>query len=430
MAVSFLDRKNIELINVVLFSEEIGVLGYNKKTAQSYFAFNQEFLAKNIYKNIFPIGIKRINQVQLFKNQNTKTFRGLPSVFADSLPDDFGNTIFQKWLEIHKIKINDLTPIHQLAYVSNRGMGALEYVPGKVLDSSENIDLKDITNIVKEIISEKKSFSENIINNNSLFNVFKLGTSAGGARPKVIISEHRKTKKIIPGDIDFSKNYKHYLVKLNIEGRDSYNREKVEFAYSKMAKKAGIDMMPCKLIEEVHFATERYDRVNGKKHVLTATGISGLDYTNSEHSSYENLFEIANYINVPQRDLEEMFRRMVFNFVFHNTDDHLKNHSFIYNKEYDNWEITPGYDINYSLDALNKWVGAVHSLSLNNKRKEIEIEDFLSIAKKYAINRPLDIIEQVEIATKSWREISYSIGVPNQVIDNIQKDFQFFIHSN
>ncbi len=422
---NLLDKKNIELINVFVFGEKIGVLGSDKNKGDSYFLFDKEFLNKGIYKNLFPFVLKRTDQVQVFKNQNNKTFKGLPSVFADSLPDDFGNAIFNKWLSYNNIKASDLTPVHQLAYLSNRGMGAIEYFPGKNLDYSEGINLQKITRILKNVIKNKKNVFEDSLNSNALLNIFKLGTSAGGARPKIIVSENKVTNKLIPGDVEFSENYYHYLVKLNI-GEDTYNRERVEYGYSKLVKMAGIDMMPCDLTEG-HFITQRFDRVGGKKrHILTATGISGLDYRNAEHSSYENLFEIANYINLPQNDIERLFRRMVFNYVFHNIDDHLKNHSFIYDEKKDCWGLSPAYDINYSLDALNKWVGAVHSLSLNGKRKGIELEDFLGLAKKYAIKKPLKIIEDVESVVFEWERIAYEIGVEDKVIDKISEDFKIY----
>lgn len=424
-------NKDLENIKVFVFGEEIGILAYEPNTGISYFQYNEVFLNKQIYKNIFPFGIKRVQQVQIFKGLNNRTFKGLPAAFADSLPDDFGNKIYQEWIKSHELTTKELTPIHQLAYMGNRGMGALEYFPGKFIESSGEINLNDIAEILKEVIDKKEGAEELKLSDFALLNIFKLGSSAGGARPKVIVSENKETGVLVPGDLVYSEDYKHYLVKLDIRNEvDDYNRALVEYAYYEMAKKSGIKMMATKLIENRHFATERYDRVNGEKvHVLTATGISGLDFREADPSSYETVFFIANFLNVPSSDIDSIFRRMVFNYVFHNTDDHLKNHSFMYDRNLDSWRITPAYDLNYSLDALNKWAGAVHALSLNGKRKGIELQDLLNIAQEYSVSSPKLIIEQIENASKEWKSTADALGIPFKVADSINEDFCYFLNN-
>lgn len=422
-------NKDIEQIKVQLFGKEIGILAYQAITGKSYFQYNEAFLKENVLKNIFPFGIKRVSKIQIFNNLNNKTFKGIPAVFADSLPDDFGNTIYQEWIKAHELSTKELTPIHQLAYMANRGMGALEYFPAKIIETTTEVNLATVSEILKEVLRKKKGIEALKLSDFALLNIFKIGSSAGGARPKVIVSEHKETGKLIPGDIVYSEEYKHYLVKLDLrKDEQTYNRGLVEYAYYKMAIASGINMMPTKLISGQHLATERYDRVAGKKiHVLTATGVSGLDFREEAPSSYETLFKIANYLNVPPTEIDAIFRRMVFNFVFHNTDDHLKNHSFQYSPNLDAWNITPAYDINYSLDALNKWPGIVHALSLNNKRKGITLADLLAIAKEYSVNAPKTIIKEVETATYSWLATAKEIGVPENVAQSIKEDFTYFI---
>jgi len=274
-------------------------------------------------------------------------------MIADSLPDVFGNIIFKKWMESGSKEFNQISVIEQLAYVADRGMGALEYRPSKELPQSSSIDLTEIITVLKEVLQAKDEQHESRLNHEALLNIFKIGSSAGGARPKILISEHKTSGEIIPGDLNHSSEYNHYLIKLHLDDELGYSREVVEYCYYLTANHLGITMMPSKLIEQKHFATLRFDRQNGqKKHILTATGLTGWDYQSPKDSSYENLFELALFLKVPHRDIEELFKRMVFNVVFFNSDDHLKNHSFIYDEEQDKWNISPAYDITYSLNPL------------------------------------------------------------------------------
>ena len=186
-------------------------------------------------------------------------------------------------------------------------------------------------------------------------------------------------------------------------------------------------MMPSKMIGDRHFATLRYDRIDGKKvHVLTATGISGHNYRDPGASSYENLFEIAHTLNLPSADMDALFRRMVFNLVYHNTDDHLKNHSFLYEPENDRWRITPSYDINFALDALAKWPNAPHQLSLNGKRSGVEAKDVLALAAAYSIKGPKRIIEEVCAVLPQWRDIAGGLKLPDPVSSSIADEFRPF----
>src|SRR5690606_35076153 len=255
------------------------------------------------------------------------------------------------------------------------------------------------------------------------------GTSAGGARPKILISEHKETGKIIAGDRETSEDYNHYLVKLHLDDSDGYNKEKVEYAYYLLAQEAGIDMMPSKLIEDKHFATLRYDRQHGdKQHVLTVTGLTGWDFKSQpENSSYENVFKVALGLEVPHKDLQQLFKRMVFNVVFRNVDDHLKNHSFIYNKESDSWNLGPAYDLTYALNPLFTFKTTSRALSINAKRTEITLKDLLTIAEEFAIKNPKGIINDVQALIPRWIEISSQLDIPKKIKERINKDLETII---
>ena len=415
-----------KLIEVIVFGIEIGKLGYDTNQRKCFFQYNPNFLDSGKYTKMFPYIFRRIKPVQVFTEYEGESFKGLPPMIADSLPDLFGNIIFQEWFATTK-KSTKITPLEQLAYVADRGMGALEYRPIINLPDTASIDLDEIVKVLEKVLKLKDDTTAVALDDLALLNIFKIGTSAGGARPKILVSEHKEIGKIIAGDRQFSDEYHHYLVKLHLAEEAKYHQEKVEYAYYLLAKQAGIEMMPSKLIDGNHFATLRYDRQNGEKqHVLTASGLTGWDFQKPENSSYENLFKLASSLNVPHKDLQQLFRRMIFNIVFRNIDDHLKNHSFIYNKEKDAWNLSPAYDITYALNPLINYTSISRALSVNNKRQEIRSSDVLILAEEYAIKNPQKMIAEIQQSAENWTLIAQELELPNEIISSIQNDFVFF----
>lgn len=412
------------IIEVILFGQEIGKLGYDVDKRASYFQYNPDFLDTSQFTNIFPYIFKRVKPVQVFNQYEGETFRGLPPMIADSLPDMFGNIIFKEWFEAKNVAFKKITPLEQLTYVSNRGMGALEYRPAAEIPKSTTINIDEIVEVLNKVLNLKNETAAEALNDAALLNIFKIGTSAGGARPKILISEHKETGKIIPGDIEYSDAYNHYLVKLCMDEGWGYNREKIEYAYYLIAQQVGIQMMPSKLIENKHFTTLRYDRQEGEKiHVLTACGLTGWDFKKPDDSNYENVFKLALDLKVPYKDIQELFKRMVFNLVFANIDDHLKNHSFIYNKETDSWKLAPAYDLTYPLNINFNYQNISRALSINNKRSEINLEDILTIAETYVIKNPKGIIKEVQNVIESWDGITKQLEVPERIRNGIGKEF-------
>lgn len=413
-----------KIIDVIVFGQEIGKLGYDIDQGKSFFQYNPEFLESGQYSKLFPFIFKRTKPAQVFTEFQQGTFQGLPPMIADSLPDTFGNIIFQEWLTARGIQ--KVTPLEQLAYVADRGMGALEYKPVKELPNTTSINIDDIISILEKVLKLKDDTSGASLDELSLLNVFKIGSSAGGARPKILISVHKETGAIIAGDRETRNEYNHYLVKLHLDDSDGYNKEKVEYAYYLLAQEAGIDMMPSKLIENKHFATLRYDRQHGeKKHVLTITGLTGWDFKSQpENSSYENVFKVALGLEVPHKDLQQLFKRMVFNVVFKNVDDHLKNHSFIYNKETDSWNLGPAYDLTYALNPLFTFKTTSRALSINGKRTEITMKDVLIIAEEFAIKNPKGIVADVQGLIPRWVEVAEELEIPGHIITAIQKEIK------
>lgn len=419
-----------EILEVRIFDQELGKLGYDIDKRTSFFQYDPDFLESGRYTNLFPYLLKRIKPIQVFNRYQGETFRGLPPMIADSLPDMFGNIIFKKWFEAKNKQFQKITPLEQLTYVANRGMGALEYRPVAEMPKTSTINLEEILDVLQEVLQQKEGVSEKYLNSIALLNIFKMGTSAGGARPKILVSEHKKTGAIIPGDIEFSDSYNHYLVKLSLnqDKESDYNREKVEYAYYLMAQQAGIHMMFSKLIDNKHFATLRYDRQNGEKiHVLTTSGLTGWDFKKPENSSYENLFSLAIDLKVSYKEIQELFRRMVFNICFANIDDHLKNHSFMYSKEKNQWSLAPAYDLTYPLDINFNYINISRALSVNNKRNNISLNDILILAEKFTIKDPKTIINEVQTAGDQWRKITSDLDMPERVAKEIEKEFVRFV---
>tara|TARA_R110002050_G_scaffold253424_1_gene391600 strand:- start:17793 stop:19061 length:1269 start_codon:yes stop_codon:yes gene_type:complete len=413
-----------QIIEVILFGIEIGKIGYDIDKRTSFFQYNPDFLESNQYSNIFPYVFKRIKPVQVFSKFEGETFRGLPPMIADSLPDLFGNIIFKEWLEAKKTEVKKITPLEQLTYVSNRGMGAIEYHPSVDIPTSTTINIEEIVEVLNKVLDIKNKTAGKALNDLALLNIFKIGTSAGGARPKILISEHKESGNIIPGDIEYSEDYNHYLVKLCMDEEAGYNKEKIEYIYYQLAKEVGIQMMPSKLIDNKHFATLRYDRQHGEKqHVLTVSGLTGWDFKKPDNASYENVFKLALDLKVPHKDIQELFRRMVFNIVFANIDDHLKNHSFMYNKETNSWNLAPAYDLTYPLNINLTFSNVTRALSINHKRNKITLEDVLTIAEAYVVKNPKGIIKNIQEATLKWVSLCKEFEVPEKVREVIKKEF-------
>lgn len=413
-----------QIISVHFNGLEIGKIGYDEDQRKSSFQYNPEFLELNSYKRLFPYVIRRSPNVQVFSEFEGETFRGLPPMIADSLPDYFGNIVFKEWLEASQKDFINISPLEQLTYVGQRGMGALEFAPAKKISSDVSIDVEEITEVVKKVLDVKTSVEQKGLSDISLLNIFKIGTSAGGARPKILVSEHKETGVLKAGDLEYSEEYNHYLIKLSVDAEEGYSKEKVEYVYYEIAQSVGIVMMPSKLIDDKHFATLRFDRQKGEKHhILTASGMTGWDFKKPEHSSYENLFKLAVDLKLPHKDIEQLFRRMVFNIVFFNIDDHLKNFSFIYNKEKDRWNLAPAYDLTYPLDALKNYTRVSRAMSVNGKRTDITRDDLLIIADQFTIKNPNSVIESVLSATELFKPLCEKQNIPIKVIEKIQSEF-------
>jgi serine/threonine-protein kinase HipA len=341
------------------------------------------------------------------------TFKGLPGLLADVLPDKFGNQLISAWLAQNGRPENSLNPVELLCFIGTRGMGALEFEPVNFKSSQTafTIEMDNLVKISQEVVNNSQDFETNLNQDEqkALLDILKIGTSAGGARPKAIIAYNKKTGVIKSGQAKAPKGFNHWLIKLDGVSDSQFGAStgygRVEMAYYLMAKACEIDMTKCQLLEEngrAHFMTQRFDREDGDiKHLIqTFCAMQHFDFNNVNSYSYEQLFQTMRLLRLPYPQAEQMFRRMVFNVMARNCDDHTKNFAFRLRKDQD-WELAPAYDICHAFRPGSEWV-IQHVLSINGKRSNISKEDLLTIAKSMNIKKAKEIIQQISEVVKNW----------------------------
>jgi serine/threonine-protein kinase HipA len=362
------------------------------------------------------------------KNDSVDTFKGLPGLLADALPDRYGNQLINLWLAKNGRPADSMSPVEQLCFIGTRSMGALEFEPAQIAtQNSFDIQISSLVEAAHKMLSQKEQLDTNLNDDDekALMEVLKVGTSAGGARPKAVIAYNEKTGAVKSGQTKVPEGFEHWLLKLDgvsdAQFGETHGWGRVEYAYYLMAKDAGITMMDCKLLEEngrAHFMTKRFDRDgNTKHHIQTWCGIQHYDYNNLQGYSYEQLFQTMRLLRLPYPEAEEMFRRMVFNVLATNYDDHTKNFSFRL-KQGEKWELSPAYDVCYSYDPTNIWVSQ-HTLSINGKHKQIKQNDLMTIAKANNIKKGAVIIKTMSKVVANWNSYANKAKVKNQLTQTI-----------
>lgn len=391
----------------------VGAVSWNPNTNISKFEFDISFKEQKL--NVSPILMdisSKGNSFSFPEHQRSITFKGLPGLLADTLPDRFGNTIINMWLATQGRKANSMNPVEQLCYVGTRGMGALEFEPAEpqTPSTSTKIEIASLVSVVQKVLNDRLNLKVNLADEEkALLDILKIGSSAGGARPKAVIAYNEKTGDVRSGQSNAPKGYEHWLLKFDgvsdyqMGNTKGYGR--VEMAYHLMAKDCGIDMMDCRLLEEngrAHFITKRFDRTknNEKLHVQTFCALMHYDFNEIDAYSYEQLFELMRTLRLPYPQAEQLYRRMVFNVVARNCDDHTKNFSFVMDKT-GTWSLSPAYDICHAYRPDSVWVSH-HALSINGKRQNITRADLLSVAKQMNIKKADAIIDTVVKVVSNW----------------------------
>lgn len=403
-----------EALKVYLWGKEIGRLAWHKERNTSYFIYNQEFLQGNL--DIAPLvaSIHEISSTRAIFGEEERIYQKLPSFIADSLPDAWGNQLFEQWRKENHISAKSVTPLEKLAFIGKRGMGALEFVPeidrGK---SDDKINIKALADLAEKIMRDRENIKITLSESTTMQSLIAVGTSAGGRQPKGIISINKQTGEIRSGQIEAEEGFEYYILKFGDRTRCT---AELEQTYYEMARASGINMMDSKLLEvdgTIHFLTKRFDRNNGKIHTQTLAAIY------PESDSYESLLMVCRKLNLPEVDCKEVFRRLVFNILANNTDDHKKNFSFIMDRT-GNWRLSPAYDLTYIFDTGGYLPNEDHCLMIGGKYKNISKEDIIAFAKDGGICQPEKVISKVAEAIKEFRSLATKNRVKEEWIGRIE----------
>ena len=403
----------IKTLKVILWGEEIGRLAWDGRRRLSYFMYNPEFVKKGV--NIAPL-VAPVDRAHMpVWGEDAKIYQKLPAFVADSLPDAWGNQLFDLWRQQNHLSNSDITPLDKLSFIGKRGMGALEFQPELSHErKTEKIDMKSLTELAERIYNERENahiLPEETVTMQSLLTV---GTSAGGRQPKAIIAINKDTGEIRSGQIGGLQGHDYYLLKI---GHSKYSSAELEMTYYELATKAGIRMMPSRLYAvdgNNHFITQRFDREGDRKlHTQTLAAIC------PEADSYEQLIVVCRKLYLPETDCQEVFRRMVFNILANNTDDHNKNFSFIMQKD-GSWRLSPAYDITYIIDNGGYLPNTDHCLYIRAKLRDVTRDDVMQFARDNGIRRPDSIIREVAESLKQFRAVAVKYGVSEQWISRVE----------
>lgn len=434
----------VDVIKVVYKGFDVGALSFDSSTGYGAFMYTPEFVRTGIELSPLMMPLRE-NHIYNFNTLNPETFKGLPGMLADSLPDDFGNRILNVWLASKGRILNSITPIERLRYTGKRGMGALEFLPAEArgeLNANESVQIDELVAIAQEVLSSRNEFDAELKVDGSddreaMLSLLSVGTSAGGARPKAVLAFNENFTKVRSGQANVPKGYLHYLVKFDGVAERNTNKETfgdplgygaMEYVYYQMAVACGIDMMPCRLLNEggrQHFITQRFDRIgNEKLHIQTLNGLAHIDYKMPGSFSYEELFMVLRTLKMTAVEADQMLKRMIFNIVARNHDDHAKNFSFILRDH--KWELAPAYDLAFSYKPDSFWVDS-HWMSLNGKRKNFVLEDILSVerlSRKFTPKYILSVLNHTIEVVSGWRDLAKDSNVPDELIENISANLR------
>jgi serine/threonine-protein kinase HipA len=422
-----------------LWGKRVGAIAWDAATHLGSFEFEPGFLSQNwdLAPLKMPISQARGRVFSFPELSQSNTFKGLPGLLSDVLPDKYGNTLINAWLAQQGRPTNSLNPVEILCFIGKRGMGALEFEPAEPQAgaASTNIEMNHLVHIAQEIMLGRKEFQTNLSadEQKALAQILKIGTSAGGARAKALIAFNAQTGEVRSGQAEAPKGFTHWLIKFDgvvdeqlslgdgpLGTSNGYGR--VEMAYYKMALASGIDMMESRLLEEhgrAHFMTKRFDRIldQGKLHVQSFCGMQHVDFTEINAYSYEQLFQTMRMLRLSYPEAEQLFRRMVFNVLARNCDDHTKNFAFTMNQTGE-WHLSPAYDICHAYRPGSPWVSR-QSLSVNGERDQISHQDLLAVAKSMNIKKPAQIVDEVKTQVSRWEYFAEEQQVPTPLLKAI-----------
>lgn len=417
----------VDIAQVNLYGQPVGTFRWDNNRQLAQFEYADSFISKGLEPSPILMPVRQ-GRIYSFSDIGRETFKGLPGMLADSLPDTYGRALFERWLALTGRSCGNA--VETLCFLGKRCMGALEFEPAMDAPYSPDIriELDSLVEVASEALSEKEEFGVNLDNDKkaAIAEIVRLGTSAGGQRAKAIISYNPQTGEVRSGQIEAPEGFDYYLIKLDgvtaeAGFRETQNFGRLEYSFYRLIKKCGIDMSDCSLIEEngrAHFLTKRFDRQDGNKvHMQTLCGIAHYDYRNPRAYSYEQAFNVMRALRLPYSQAQEMFRRMVFNVVIRNQDDHTKNISFLMDRQ-GKWSLSPAYDMGFAYNPKGGWTSQ-HQMSVNGKFDDITRSDLLEFAKRNNIKDAAEIIDCIAEESSRWPLIARECEVPHPMIDAI-----------
>ncbi len=427
----------ISAAKVNLWGTTIGTVSITEESQIARFEYDRDFLQSGI--QVSPIVMPLSEQIYSFPGLSEISFRGLPGLLADSLPDKFGNAMIDAWLASQGRDPGSFNAVERLCYTGTRGMGALEFQPSFDRKQSSNpVELEAMVRLASQILTKREEFQLRE-EEDAMSQILQVGTSAGGARAKAVIAWNQETGEIRSGQVDVGEGFTYWLIKFDgVEGNKDKEQEdgssycQIEYAYYLMARKVGIDMNPCLLYEDSgrhHFMTKRFDRVgakNEKLHMQTLGAIAHYDYNTAGANSYEQAAFVMRKLGITQREVRELFRRMTFNIMARNQDDHVKNLSFLMDKRGD-WQLSPAYDVTYAYNPGGIWTGQ-HQMTVNGKRNHFTREDLLQCGRNMSLRKRevMEILEEVSLGMKDWELFAEEAGLNEKIMYMIRKEFRGF----
>ena len=421
---------------IQLWGRTIGAVTWDLEKGLAAFEYNREFRQSGF--EVAPLTMPLSDRVYTFPTLPRNTFLGLPGLLADSLPDKFGNALINAWLGSQGRSAASFTPVERLCYTGRRGMGALEYIPalGPRPIKANRIEIEALIGLAAEVLSQRNTLNGSFAGSSrekALKDILRVGTSAGGARAKAVIAWNRQTNEVRSGQVRADAGFEYWLLKFDgVAGNkdkeldDPKGYGAIEYAYYLMAQAAGIRMSECRLLEEHgrrHFMTQRFDRLPGgeKLHMQSLCALAHYDFNAAGAYAYEQAFLAIRQLGLPAEATEEQFRRMAFNIIARNQDDHVKNIAFLMDKR-GQWALSPAYDITYSYNPDGAWT-STHQMTLNGKRDGFTLADFQACEQSALMKRgrAKTIVKEVTEAVKRWPEFATSAKVDERWHSTIQE---------
>lgn len=403
------------IVAIWLWNREVGRIYWDDASGRAVFAYNPAFLHDGIDIAPLTASIHSLATQKPILGDRDKLYQGLPPFLADSLPDKWGNLVFENWRAMHCLRGKQVTPVDKLAFIGSRGMGALEFRPAVPLEQQPaELPLADLYRLSQRIFSERSQVQILPEESLTMQSLYAVATSAGGQHPKALIAIHRTTGEIRSGQMEWGTDYDYYILKF--AERSGFPTTRVEYAYCLMAQDMGIRMMPSRLLEvdgDLHFLTQRFDRQEGKRiHTQTLAAMS------ETACSYEDLMQVARRLSISQEEQNQLFLRIAMNIFGGNVDDHTKNFSFMLS-EGGMWHITPAYDVTFTTDLDGPFYMNRHELSLCGKVENITRNDLLQFARENSIKSAAAMLDHVLQVLSDWSSYACRAGVPESIATRI-----------